>query len=471
MTSELILNGRYRLIEKIGRGAQGSVWKAEDQQLKRLVAVKELLHQHNADLADLEEDRRRAQHEAEVMAKFNHPSIVRIYDTFPVGKDPWIVMEYIDGKPLHKIIGNRSMDEREIANFALPVAHGLGAVHSAGLVHRDVKPANILVAEDGSVFLVDFGIAKIDGGIQFTGYRRMIGTLEYMAPERIEGRSAKAPSDLWSLGVTLFYALEGYSPFLRSGNHGAISWAIINSDPPAMKRHGPLADIVLQLLDKNPHTRASAARLSEVLQAIRDGRPVARQRSHEPTTNKVIRAAPSHDQVELAEPQLTQAREAIRRAGADTGVAMLLALSNENAAQVLAGLRAREAGAIIQAIAASKAQIAGEILQALSLTAAGHAVDYVSPPAAASIFVAMPAREAARILGRASPRTTAEIVMELAAASVQMLKAMPARRAVTVLSFVSPETVAAVFRASVDLKGQLLGQLRPAFQAQVRRYL
>lgn len=472
MTSERVLHGRYRLLSQIGEGGMGSVWLAEDQLLKRTVALKELLQHLGTN--DLDERRTRALAEARAMARVNHPAIVPIHDVFLVGEDPWIVMEYIKGRSLQDIIRDHPLDDRAIAEIGLPVLHGLCATHSADVVHRDVKPTNILVADDKSVFLVDFGIAKIAGDIQLTGNGRMVGTTEFMAPERILGRTARPTSDMWSLGVTLFCALEGYSPFLRrrDGGQEAIIWAILNDDPPRPKRQGRLAEVVLQLLHKDPTQRADAAQLAEVLQAIHDGQATSTQKSRQSTTKQAPRSAPRQRGAALAGAQLQEAREAVKRASPDAGAAMLLAMSDENAAQILTGLRAREAGALIQAIAATQIQTAGAILKILSSSGAGHAVDYVSPPVAASILAAMPVREAVRILSRTDSRTAAEVIMELpGGVSVHLIKAMPRRQAATALAYVRPATVAALFRASDDLKGKLLEQLSPAFRVQVMRHL
>ena len=158
--------------------------------------------------------------------------------------------------------------------------HGLCAAHRVNVVHRDVKPANILVADDNSIFLVDFGIAKITGDVSLTGKHTVLGTLEFLAPERLRGDATGPAADLWSLGVTLFYALEGYSPFVREGEtaHAAM-WAILRGKPPAPTRKGPLASVILRLLDSNPGSRANADELASVLESIVARRPPRPDRS------------------------------------------------------------------------------------------------------------------------------------------------------------------------------------------------
>ena len=188
-----VLNGRYRLVYKLGGGGMGSVWLAEDTLLERSVALKELV-QH-AMARDLAERRIRVLQEARAMARVRHPAIVPIHDVFFIDDDPWIVMEYINGRSLHDLIKDRTLDERSIARIGLHVLRGLIAVHRAGVVHRDVKPTNILVADDDSIFLVDVGIARIAGDASLTG-QTIVGTLDFLAPERFkDGYKIGPPAD------------------------------------------------------------------------------------------------------------------------------------------------------------------------------------------------------------------------------------------------------------------------------------
>ena len=214
----------------------GSVWLAEDRILRRTVALKELVP--HVSTLNLAESRERALVEARAMARVNHPAIVGIHDLFFTGADPWIVMEYIRGRSLAAIIRDQSLDERAIAAIGLRILSGLCAVHDAKIVHRDVKPENIVVGADDEIVLVDFGIAKISGDIRLTARSTVLGTTEYMAPERILGDPVGPAADLWSLGVTLFHALEGYSPFLRDGEPGPgpTIAAVLRDDPPRPAR-------------------------------------------------------------------------------------------------------------------------------------------------------------------------------------------------------------------------------------------
>ena len=481
MTSEPV-GGRYRLLKDIGKGGMGKVWLADDLVLRRPVALKQLLPQFGH--AELRELRDRALIEARALAAVNHPNVVRIYDVLTVGDDPWLVMEYIEGRSLYHIIRDERPDERAIARIALPVLNGLCAAHGCGVIHRDVKPTNILLADKGrAVFLVDFGIAKIDGETTITKYPGGTpGTVDYVAPERLRGEVADAASDLWALGVTMFFALEGYSPFLRAG-HEATRWAILSERTPELSTTGRLANLVVRLLDKDPERRARADEAGHELRAIVDDPQVPLRLSQQPTTNVIARAdgslsAPSRFRptpANSAEPPLNQtqlddAREAIRRASPESGAAMLLAMPEEKAAQLLAGMHSREAGSHIQAIAAHRRSAAGAILKILSSSGAGHAVDYVSASVVASVLADMQVLEAARILSRTSARTAAQVIMILPdSTSVRFIKAMPTKQAGLMLNFVWPSTVKRLFDASDEVRRKLENELDPALRTQVRR--
>ena len=465
--------GRYRLVHKLGSGGMGSVWLAHDLQLEREVAVKQLMH--HTDNEDRDERRVRALREAVAMARVRHPSIVGIHDVLNVKGDPWIVMEYIKGRSLEVIIkesktAGRRLEERTIAAIGLPVLRGLCAAHEASVVHRDVKPANILVANDDSVFLVDFGIAKIAGDRSLTAQQKVMGTLEFLAPERLTNEEVGAAADLWSLGVTLFYALEGYSPFRPNGELSpeAIVAAILSADPPQPLRRGMLADAILRLLHKNPAERAGAGELTTVLQSILSPRPVSPGRGSGramPRPGSPVRPSePSRARGDLRDPLV----------GTDTAarVALLLAMSAEQAAKILASYPPRTRGELLQDLAVARPDTAAAVLPMLSMTDIGRSVGHLRPETAAAVLVAMPVEEAARILNRTGARTAAGILMELPVKiSASLVKAMGAQPAAEMLGFVRPATVAALLSAVDGQSGKLLPLLDPSFRMQVTRFL
>lgn len=263
-----VLKDRFRLVCQLGNGGMGSVWLADDEWLERSVALKALTPPHGRN-TDLTERRQRVLHEARALARVRHPAIVPIHDLFFIADDPWIVMEYINGKSLDQIIREGTLDDRSIARIGMHLLRGLAAVHRAGIVHRDVKPANILQAKDGSVFLVDFGIARIAGDPSLT-LQGIVGTLEYLPPERLkQGAKVGPPADVWALGVTFFKAIAGYSPFHRNSEQDweAVMLAI-TQETPALTTRSPLADITLRMLVKDQTQRATIGEVHLALQDI-----------------------------------------------------------------------------------------------------------------------------------------------------------------------------------------------------------
>jgi hypothetical protein len=483
MTSEQrVLNDRYRLVYKLGAGGMGSVWLAEDLLLERSVAIKSLVLRNGT--ADLDERRNRVLQEARAMARVRHPAIVPIYDVFFIEDDPWIVMEYINGCSLEAIIRDRPLDEWVIAAIGLPVLRGLGAVHRANVVHRDVKPANILVAHDNSIFLVDFGIARIAGNMPLTDKRTVVGTPEFLAPERILGQEAGPAADLWSLGVTFFYALEGYSPFLRKSER---SWettmlAILHDDPPPLARKGRLAKIVPRMLRRDPAERADANELASVLQSIvargTPPPPPAAPRPLPATPDPVGWSAPKPRGTVAAGPgrharlKREDASEMIREVGTDTGVAMLLDMPAYHAAQLLADYPADVSGELLQGIAAAHAGTAGAIMLMLLAAGCKGAIGCLRADAIAAVLVTMPVGEAIRILDCADDATAADVITKLPIeVSLPLTKAMRGSRAADVLSHLRPATAASLLRADPDLGDALLPQLGPSFREQVIRHL
>jgi serine/threonine protein kinase len=268
MTSEeRVIQSRYRLLRKLGSGGFESVWLAEDILLGRAVALKELVQWR--DFGDLTQRRARAVREARALASVNHPAIVHIHDVIFVKDDPWIVMDYISGRTLASIIQDSPLEEHALARIGLPVIRGLSAVHSAHVLHRDVKPANIVISSEGAPFLVGFGISEVARDEEIDHDNGIVGTPAFLAPERLLGKPASPASDLWSLGATFFNALEGYSPFSRRDLESVIE-AILHEDTPDLTKQGRLAGIVLRLLHKDPPQRPKAAEVAEVLQSIID---------------------------------------------------------------------------------------------------------------------------------------------------------------------------------------------------------
>ena len=444
-----ILRGRFRLLENLGKGGMGTVWLAEDTRLERVVALKELIRE--GDSRDLAVRRERAMQEAKALAKVRHPAIVSIHDVILENGDPWIVMEYISGRSLAAILENGPLDERLIAEYALPVLHALSAAHRAGVVHRDVKPENILVAEDGSVSLVDFGIAQISGARSMTGEDVVMGTTDYLAPERLRSKKASPAADLWSLGVTLFYAREGYLPFSRAGERwqDATMYAIINDDPPRPARDGTLDEVIMRLLEKDPARRPGAAEVAGMLSSALIA-PVPPAKAHsQPTSHP----SPRRSDGKRSEGRAVAAdRKVMEGVGTDAGAAILLAMPPKAAADLLVSYEFPKLGELLQGIAAAGPGAAGAILEVLDVTTAAWAFSHLNPETAASVLEAIPSAEAVRILSRLIPldeSAAAAAIMNLSAHNaVALLKAIPSDRASRALARVWPGFVEAM--ASVD---------------------
>ncbi|ATW50078.1 serine/threonine-protein kinase [Streptomyces peucetius] len=267
----LLLAGRYRLGETIGRGGMGKVWRAHDELLHRVVAVKELtagLYVSEADRAVLHA---RTQKEARAAARISHPGVVTVHDVLEHDARPWIVMQYVDGPSLADAAKEPGrIDEREAARIGLDVLRALGAAHTAGVLHRDIKPANVLLGRDGRALITDFGIAAIEGDATITRTGEIVGSIDYLAPERVRGQDPGPASDLWSLGATLYTAVEGTSPFRRSSPLSTMQ-AVVDDEPPVPVRAGRLRPVILALLRKDPAARPSVAEAERMLTQAMEG--------------------------------------------------------------------------------------------------------------------------------------------------------------------------------------------------------
>lgn len=273
-----LIGGRYRLAERIGSGGMGTVWRAVDELVDREIAVKQPKLPGDADDPDGPEGemRQRAANrlyrEARAAARVDHPSAVTIHDVVVEDGYPWIVMELVRGESLHEVLKRGALPPAESARIGLAVVGALRAAHSVGIVHRDVKPANVLLGPHGQVVLTDFGIAHVQGEESLTVTGEFVGSLEFVAPERMSGPGAAGPpSDLWSLGVLLYAAVEGWSPFRRTTLESTLA-AILSTEPPTPERAGPLGPLVVRLLAKDPEERPDAEEAARVLADVAEGR-------------------------------------------------------------------------------------------------------------------------------------------------------------------------------------------------------
>ncbi|WP_406261442.1 protein kinase [Streptomyces chartreusis] len=261
-----LVAGRYRLLAKLGHGGMGTVWRAKDETVDREVAVKEPRvpdHLPERERANAYERMRR---EARAAARLDHPAVVNVHDVAVVDGRPWIVMELVQGRSLGDALQEGTLGARDAARIGLEVLGALEAAHAAGILHRDVKPDNVMLGRHDRVVLTDFGIAQIEGETNLTDTGGFVGSPEYIAPERVLGQRPGPASDLWSLGVVLYAATEGVSPFRRS-NTPATLQSVLNAVPAApAAAQGPLAEAINGLLQKAPARRPNAAQTRALLE-------------------------------------------------------------------------------------------------------------------------------------------------------------------------------------------------------------
>jgi eukaryotic-like serine/threonine-protein kinase len=263
--------GRYRLDHVLGRGAMGAVWQAEDTVLRRPVAVKEVLLPHGLSPAEREVACERTLREARSIAKLAHPNVVTLFDVLDEDGRPWVVMELVPARSLAQVVREEgTLEPLRTARLGLAVLSALEAAHAAGITHRDVKPGNILIADDGRIKLTDFGIARSVEDSALTSTGLLLGSPSYIAPEVVRGSPAGPPADLFGLGATLYAAVEGRPPF--RGEDPIATLNAVASDPPEPYRlAGPLGPTLDGLLRKEPQVRLSATAARRMLaEVVRD---------------------------------------------------------------------------------------------------------------------------------------------------------------------------------------------------------
>ncbi|RFU22163.1 serine/threonine protein kinase [Geodermatophilus marinus] len=269
------LAGRYTLRDVVGRGGMGVVWTATDRLLDRTVAVKEVTFGVHLDDGERRVLRERTLREARTAARIDHPCVTHVLDVVEEDGRPWLVLEYVPSRSLQQLVDEGGPIAWDVAaRIGLDVLAGLEAAHAAGIVHRDVKPANVLVCPDGRALLTDFGIATATGESSITTTGAIIGSPSYMAPERAHGGRPGPPADLWSLGATLYTAVEGRPAFSRPEPMATLM-AVVSEPPAPVARAGPLEPVLRGLLAKDPAERPTPAGLRDQLQAVLAGRSPA----------------------------------------------------------------------------------------------------------------------------------------------------------------------------------------------------
>ncbi|MEU6718513.1 serine/threonine-protein kinase [Nonomuraea sp. NPDC046802] len=306
--SGYLLAARYRLMEPVGRGGMGTVWRAHDELLDRDVAVKEVRLPTVLDEELRAELCARTEREGRATAMVAHPSVITVFDVVTEDDRPWIVMELLRAKSLEELIQEEGpLHPRKAAEIGRQILGALRAVHAKGILHRDVKPSNVLVTEDRAV-LTDFGLAALEGDVSITQAGIVLGSAGYIAPERVLGSKASPAGDLWSLGATLYTAVEGRGLHGRRTAAAALA-ALTSGEPIPMAKAGPLGPVLDALLRIDPATRLDSVRASLMLTRVAAGgsaeEPLTPRRSVRPAqmlTPPSFSRRPAHRGLHRADP-------------------------------------------------------------------------------------------------------------------------------------------------------------------------
>ena len=272
-----LLADRYRLERRLGSGGMGVVWLATDERLRRPVAVKQLIVQSGLDPARAAEAQQRAMREGRIAARLHHPNVVAVHDVTEHDGLPVLVMEHLPSRSLDDVLAEQGAQAVQTAAvIGAHAAAALAAAHEAGIIHRDVKPANVLLGDDGSVKITDFGVSLAAGDVSVTQTGMLNGTPAFLAPEIAQGHPPAPASDVFSLGATLYAALEGRPPFgAQTENSLAVLHEVAAGHVPPPQRAGALGPLLAQLMHLDPAARPAPQRAGEILRALADGQPIA----------------------------------------------------------------------------------------------------------------------------------------------------------------------------------------------------
>ena len=275
---QALVADRYRLLHRVGSGGMGVVWEGRDERLERRVALKQFYRQSGSSTREAELANQRALREARLTARLQHPHAVPVFDAVEQDGQLWLVMQFIPSITLAAVLEQGGpLQPNEAAKVGAEVASALAAAHAVGIVHRDVKPGNILIAEDGAALISDFGIARALGDATLTSSGMIHGTPAYLAPEVARGSEANFASDVFSLGSTLYSVLEGRPPFGTDDNTMALLHRVASGQFPPPQRSGPLTPVIMHMLAIDTDVRPSMGAVAEGLARLAKGRPTERR--------------------------------------------------------------------------------------------------------------------------------------------------------------------------------------------------
>ena len=282
-----LIAARYRLISRLGSGAMGVVWQAQDERLHRTVAIKQLLLPTGMGHVEADEANRRALREARITARLHHPHAIAVYDVAEHEGQPYLIMEYMPSSSLATVLSIQgALQPDKVAGIGSQIASALAAAHAVGIVHRDIKPGNVLLADDGMVKITDFGISHAVGDVTVTATGILVGTPAYLSPEVAQGGTAGFPSDVFSLGSTLYTALEGAPPFGFDNNAIALLHRVALGEITPPRQSGPLTLLLLRLLHRNPEQRPTMEQAADSLATL--AADLARPSGSPPATTLVL---------------------------------------------------------------------------------------------------------------------------------------------------------------------------------------
>ncbi|WP_409492359.1 serine/threonine-protein kinase [Amycolatopsis sp. cmx-11-12] len=267
------LADRFDLIEPVGGGSMGTVWRARDDNLERTVAIKELLLPHGQGEQKADEAKNRALREARIAARLVHPHAITVFGVIDEQDRPWIIMEYLPSISLADKLREGPMEVDDVIRLAIQLCSALAAAHRAGIVHRDIKPGNVLLGEDDTVKITDFGISRAMGDVQLTATGEISGTPAFLAPEVARGEDATSASDVFSLGATLYTALEGGTPYGTAENPIALLYRASSGEITPPVKSGTLTPLLNRLLDVRPDSRPTMTETERELRALAAGEP------------------------------------------------------------------------------------------------------------------------------------------------------------------------------------------------------
>ncbi len=285
------IRDRYRLLEPIGGGAMGTVWRAHDERLDRTVAIKELLLPYGQDEQRTEDAKNRAMREARIAARLQHSHAITVFAVLDEEDRPWLIMEYLASQSFALTLREEPASVDTAINVGAQVSSALAAAHRVGIVHRDVKPANILVGDDGTAKITDFGISRAIGDVKLTATGEIAGTPAYLAPEVARGEDADFASDVFSLGATLYAAVEGKPPYGTADNPIALLYRASSGEISPPEKAGRLTPLLTRMLASDPADRPSMTEVARELAELKAGEAPASTLPAVPVAEPVVEAA------------------------------------------------------------------------------------------------------------------------------------------------------------------------------------